>query len=63
MMTELNYLALFRINYAKDARRLVEYGWPLGTDPPTYDEKYCFKLWRDGNPVASTFRLTRKADR
>jgi energy-coupling factor transporter ATP-binding protein EcfA2 len=63
MLTELNYLALFRINYTKDARRLVEYGWPLGTDPPTYDEKYCFKLWRDGQPTAPTFRLTRKADR
>ena len=63
MMTELNYLSLFRINYAKDARRLVEYGWPLGTDPPSYDEKYCFKLWRDGKPTAPTYRLTRKADK
>lgn len=63
MMTELNYLALFRINYAKDARRLVEYGWPLGTEPPTYDEKFCFKLWRDGSPRAQTYRLTRKVDR
>lgn len=62
MMTELNYLALFRINYARDAKRLVEYGWPLGTDPPTYDEKFCFKLWREGKPKAPTYRLTRKAD-
>jgi len=63
MMTELNYLALFRINYEKDARRLVEYGWPLGTGPPTYDEKYHFKLWREGKPTAPVFRLTRKVDR
>lgn len=60
MMTELNYLSLFRINYAKDARRLVEYGWPLGTDPPTYDEEFCFKLWRNGKPTAPMFRLKPK---
>lgn len=62
MMTELSYLALFRINYEKDARRLVEYGWPLGTGPPTYEEKFQFKLWREGRPIAPVYRLTRKAD-
>jgi energy-coupling factor transporter ATP-binding protein EcfA2 len=61
MMTELSYLALFRINYEKDARRLVEYGWPLGTGPPTYDEQFQFKLWREGRPVAPSFRLSGKA--
>lgn len=63
MMTELNYLALFRINYEKDARRLVEYGWPLGTGPPTYEEKFHFKLWREGKPTAPVYRLSRKVDR
>jgi hypothetical protein len=57
LLTELNYCALFRINYTKDVTRLHEMGWPRDTMPPQYDDKHCFRLWREGSPAAPMYHL------
>ncbi len=57
LLTELNYCALFRINYSKDVTRLYEMGWPRDTPPPAYDDTHCFRLWREGSPRAPMYHL------
>ena len=60
VLTELNYCALFRINFAKDVKKLYDMGWPEGVPPPDYEpngeESFTFRLWR-GKPTAPTYRL------
>lgn len=58
-LTELNYLALFRINYLRDMRRLHEMGWPEKVRPPTYEQSHTFRLWREGAPRAPLYRLVK----
>jgi hypothetical protein len=59
LLTELNYCALFRINYSKDVRRLWEMGWPSDTGPPTYEQakRHEFRLWREGSDRAPLYAL------
>lgn len=59
-LTETNYCALFRINFAEDMKRLHEMGWPKNVGPPTYADaaEHRFRLWREGRPDAPMFRLT-----
>lgn len=60
LLTELNYMALFRINYTDDVKRLYEVGWPKTEGSPTYQEAstHMFKVWREGKPSIRKFRLT-----
>jgi len=60
VLTETNYAALFRINFENDVKKMYAMGWPKGVAPPTYDDEYGFRLWREGRPAAPMFRLTRK---
>lgn len=67
-LTEVNYCALFALNYTKDVRRLWEMGWPRNALPPTRHDVDCqaqcihhdpdgtFRLWRGGSS-APKFRL------
>lgn len=62
-LTETNWCALFRINFTNDVKRLWEMGWPKDKLPPTYEQKHCFRLWREGAPTAPLIKigLERKA--
>jgi len=59
-LTETNWCALFRINYTDDVKRLWEMGWPKDMGPPTFDQKFAFRLWREGSPQAPLYRLNRE---
>ena len=61
-LTELNYCALFDLDYRKDVRRLWEMGWPQHVPPPHTepfggtDPTGTFRLWRKGTD-APKYRL------
>lgn len=57
VLTETSWLALFRINFTEDVRRLHEMGFPRDVGPPTYEQPHAFRLWREGKPVAPLYRL------
>lgn len=57
-LTETNWCALFRINYANDVKRLYDMGWPHNVGPPEYEQQHCFRLWRARDPrVAPLYKL------
>jgi hypothetical protein len=56
-LTETNWCALFRINYTDDVKRLWEMGWPKDTPAPAFNQKFAFRLWREGSPTAPLYRL------
>lgn len=64
-LTEINYCALFDLNFDKDVRRLWEMGWPKQYGPPRTqpfggsDPPGTFRLWRGGLD-APKFRLARE---
>ena len=60
-LTETCWCAVFRINFAEDIRRLWDMGWPKDAMPPTYDQKYAFRLWRAERPGAPLYRLKKGA--
>lgn len=62
-LTETNWCACFRINYANDVKRLWEMGWPKHEGPPTYKQTHCFKLWREGADEAPLFKLSKQQER
>lgn len=61
--TEVNWVALFRINAVKDIKEMYDIGWPQSTGPPTYEQPHCFRLWREGSPTAPLYRLKQKGKR
>jgi energy-coupling factor transporter ATP-binding protein EcfA2 len=73
-LTEMNYCALFALNYTKDVKRLWEMGWPHDALPPTRHEPNCadnctahdpdgtFRLWRGGSK-APKYRLAKEGQR
>ena len=60
-LTETSWCAVFRINFTEDVKRLYEMGWPKDVEPPTYEQKYAFRLWREGHPGAPLYRLGKEA--
>lgn len=60
ILTEMNYAALFRINFVNDMKRLHEMGWPKDIGPPTYDTPHAFRLWREGSPQAPLYQLDKR---
>lgn len=62
-LTETNYCALFRINYVNDVKRLWEMGWPKDTAPPDYEQRHCFRLWREGSRHAPLYRINKQQRR
>lgn len=59
-LTETNWCALFRINNTEDVKTLWDMGWPKNQPPPTYDQPHCFRLWREGRPIAPLIKLGRR---
>lgn len=61
-LTEINYCALFDLDYRKDVQRLYEMGWPKDVPPPHSepfggsDPTGTFRLWRKGT-TAPKYRL------
>lgn len=66
-LTEINYCALFDLNFDKDVRRLWEMGWPKNEGPPHTepfggnDPPGTFRLWRGGT-TAPKYRLALRED-
>jgi hypothetical protein len=60
-LTEVNRLALFRINNRLDVGRLHEMGFPRRSGSPTYADGHAFRWWT-GGPDAPLYRLARPAD-
>ena len=59
VLTETSWIALFRLKYAEDIRRLAELGWPTNASAPGWDEPFVFRLWRDTTPGAPKYKLDR----
>lgn len=60
VLTESNYLSLFKLRFSSDVERLYEMGYPIGMTPPTEDKH--FALWRDEELISknATLHLEKK---
>lgn len=56
-LTETNWCALFRINNREDVKTLWDMGWPKDQPAPDYSQPHCFRMWREGRPVAPLVKL------
>lgn len=61
-LTEINWAALFRIQYVADVKRLRDMGWPLDAGPPTFEDPLgTFRLFKpEESNLAPKYRLAQK---